>query len=158
MRLVFTWCLGGCVASTVLLVSTQTFRRALTRSVDSCADIRVPLQWHNQFWQSGGKCRKAMLGAWTRSWSSEPVWPNGKAWGWLVSKSRPRFDSASAVPFSSEAVVTESKRSPISAVPSLQKLWSIEPMSFCFQLSPLKVVVNRTKVLFRLSSLFESCG
>ena len=35
-------CLGGCVASTVLLVSTQTFRRALTTSVDSCADIRVP--------------------------------------------------------------------------------------------------------------------
>ena len=33
------------------LVSTQTFRRALTASVDSCGN-RVPLQWRNQLWQS----------------------------------------------------------------------------------------------------------
>ena len=42
------WALG-CFHS---LISTQTFRRALTASVDSCAEIRVPLQWRNQIWQS----------------------------------------------------------------------------------------------------------
>ena len=32
---------------------TETFRRALTASVDSCAEKkRVPLQWCNQFSQS----------------------------------------------------------------------------------------------------------
>ena len=43
------WTLG-CFYS---LISTQTFRRALTASVDSCAETkRVPLQWRNQFKQS----------------------------------------------------------------------------------------------------------
>ena len=33
--------------------STRTFRRALTASVDRCAEIElVPLQWGNQIWQS----------------------------------------------------------------------------------------------------------
>ena len=37
--------------------STQTFRRALTASVDSCAEIKElkPLQWRNQFRQSRRK-------------------------------------------------------------------------------------------------------
>ena len=39
MRLLFTWVLGRYVASTVIF-STQTFRRALTASVDSCAEIK----------------------------------------------------------------------------------------------------------------------
>ena len=35
------------------VIRTQTFRRALTASMDSCAEINgVPLQWRNQFWQS----------------------------------------------------------------------------------------------------------
>ena len=34
-------------------ISTQTFRRALTASVDSCAEIKsIPLKWRNQIWQS----------------------------------------------------------------------------------------------------------
>ncbi len=37
------WALG-CFHSHI---STQTFRRALTASLDSCAEIRVPLQWRN---------------------------------------------------------------------------------------------------------------
>ena len=32
--------------------STQTFRRALTASVDSCAEIKCAPQWRNQIWQS----------------------------------------------------------------------------------------------------------
>ena len=35
----FMWMLGRYVASTVLLVSTQTFRGEMTASVDSCAGI-----------------------------------------------------------------------------------------------------------------------
>ena len=38
-RLVFICVLVRYVASTVLLVSTQTFRRALTASVDRCVEI-----------------------------------------------------------------------------------------------------------------------
>ena len=38
-RLVFTCVLGRCVVATVLF--TQTFRRALTSSVDSCAEIKT---------------------------------------------------------------------------------------------------------------------
>ena len=59
------WALG-CYHSPI---STQPFRRALTASVDSCAE-RVPLQWRNQIWQKpnlaefGGWCRKVMLGVW----------------------------------------------------------------------------------------------
>ena len=45
------------------LTSTQTFWRSLTASMDSCMEIRVPLQWCNQFWQSleegaGKRCSK----------------------------------------------------------------------------------------------------
>ena len=37
----------------VFVFSTQTFRRALKASADSCEEInRVALQWRNQFWQS----------------------------------------------------------------------------------------------------------
>ena len=32
--------LGCYVASTVIIISTQTFRRALTASVDSCAEMK----------------------------------------------------------------------------------------------------------------------
>ena len=35
----------------------------MTASVDSCAEI-VPLQWCNQLWQSGARCRKVMLEVW----------------------------------------------------------------------------------------------
>ena len=42
-----TWALG-CFHSH----STQTFRRELTASVDSCAEIKSALQWRNQIWQS----------------------------------------------------------------------------------------------------------
>ena len=42
--------LGRYVASS--LISTQTFRRALTVSMGSCAEIRMGHQWRNQFWQS----------------------------------------------------------------------------------------------------------
>ena len=56
-------CLRACFDATLLLKS-QTFRRALTASVDSYTDIRgVPLQWRNQVWQSlEERCRKARLG------------------------------------------------------------------------------------------------
>ena len=55
------WTLPHCFHS---LINAQTFRRALTASVDSRAEINgVTLQWHNQFWQSvAGRCRKARLG------------------------------------------------------------------------------------------------
>ena len=55
MRLVFTCVTGCCVTSTVLLVP-QTFRRALTASVDRCAEIKeCPSEGvRNQFWQSLG--------------------------------------------------------------------------------------------------------
>ena len=36
----FTWVLGRYVASTTIIISTQTFRRALTASVDSCAEMK----------------------------------------------------------------------------------------------------------------------
>ena len=39
-RLMFTCVLGRKVTSTVIIISTQTFRRALTASVDSCAEIK----------------------------------------------------------------------------------------------------------------------
>ena len=39
MRLMFTCVLGRLVASTVF-ISTETFRRALAASVDSCAEIK----------------------------------------------------------------------------------------------------------------------
>ena len=49
------------------VISTQTFRRALTASVDSCVEIKsVPLQWRNQIWQSledgaGKRCSECGL-------------------------------------------------------------------------------------------------
>ena len=46
----FACVLGRYVASS--LISTQTFRMALTVSVGSCAEIRRGSQWRNQFWQS----------------------------------------------------------------------------------------------------------
>ena len=52
----FTWVLGRWVASTVIIIITQTFRRALTASVD-----RVPLE-HVKF---GRRCREAILGVYT---------------------------------------------------------------------------------------------
>ena len=33
-------------------ISTHTFRRALTASMDSCAEIKCAPQWRNQIWQS----------------------------------------------------------------------------------------------------------
>ena len=57
----FTCMLGRCVASSL------NFRRALTASVDSCTEIRVPLQWRNQFWQSSeeGAGKRCSECAWT---------------------------------------------------------------------------------------------
>ena len=57
------WALG-CFHS---LISTQTVRRALTASVDSCAEI--PEEWPfsgvtKSGTEFGGRCRKAMLGVW----------------------------------------------------------------------------------------------
>ena len=40
------WC-RSTVCCFYSVVSTQTFWRALTASVDSCAEMRVPLQWRN---------------------------------------------------------------------------------------------------------------
>ena len=46
----FACVIGRYVASS--LISTQTFRMALTVSVGSCAEVRRGHQWRNQFWQS----------------------------------------------------------------------------------------------------------
>ena len=49
------------------LISTQTFRRTLTASVDSCAEIKsAPSTVYNQFWQSleegvGKRCSECEL-------------------------------------------------------------------------------------------------
>ena len=59
------------------LISTPTFRRALTASLDSYAEIKSALQWRNQFWPSleegagkrcsgCGTCRNATLGVWRK--------------------------------------------------------------------------------------------
>ena len=60
----FTCVLPRYVASS-LIYYNQTFGRALTASVDSCAKILgegVHLQWRHQFWQSLEKgCWKAKL-------------------------------------------------------------------------------------------------
>ena len=80
----FTWVLGRYVASTVLSVpklqvlvydilpsengargeiSTRTFRRALTASVDSCVVMKsAPSVAYLNLAEFGGGCRKAMLG------------------------------------------------------------------------------------------------
>ena len=47
-------------------ISTQTFRRALTASVDSCAEIKSdPSVAELNLAEFGGRCRKAVLGVWT---------------------------------------------------------------------------------------------
>ena len=53
------WVLG-CFHS---LISTRTFRRALTASADSCAEIKsAPSVAQLNLAEFGGRCRKAMLG------------------------------------------------------------------------------------------------
>ena len=53
------WALG-CFHS---LISTRTFRRALTASLDSCAEIKsAPSVAELNLAEFGGRCRKAMLG------------------------------------------------------------------------------------------------
>ena len=53
-------------AWTLCLISTQSFRRALTTSVDnSCAEIKsAPSVAEPILAELGGRCRKAMLGVW----------------------------------------------------------------------------------------------
>ena len=52
-------------------ISTRTFRRALTASVDSCAEIKsAPSVASLNLTEFGGRCRKAMLGVW---------WPESNA-------------------------------------------------------------------------------
>ena len=47
------------------LISTETFPVALTASVDSCAEIKsAPPVVQPILAESGGRCRKAMLGVW----------------------------------------------------------------------------------------------
>ena len=44
-------------------ISTQTFRRSLTASVDNCAEIKsAPSMAYANLAESGGRCRKAVLG------------------------------------------------------------------------------------------------
>ena len=44
-------------------ISTQRFRRALTASVDICMEIKsAPSVAYLNLAESGGRCRKAMLG------------------------------------------------------------------------------------------------
>jgi len=50
------------------LISTQTFLKALTASVDSCAEIKsAPSVASPILAEFGGRCRKAILGVWTDS-------------------------------------------------------------------------------------------
>ena len=52
----------GCFHS---LISTETFRKALTASVDSCAEIKsAPSVAYPNLAEFGGRCRKAVLGVW----------------------------------------------------------------------------------------------
>ena len=67
---------GGCVSHVYVgawalgcfhsHISTQTFRRALTALVDSCAEIlkECPFSGVTKSGRFGGRCRKAMLGVW----------------------------------------------------------------------------------------------
>ena len=61
-RLVLTCVLGRYVAFS--LISTGTFRRALTASVDSCAEIKSApsVAYKPAVAEFGGRCRKAKLG------------------------------------------------------------------------------------------------
>ena len=80
-RLIFTCVLPRFVASS-LMVSTQTFRRALTASVDSCAEIRsAPFSGVTnsvcQSWEEGAGKRRSEcmldgvgLGSESRNWKS----------------------------------------------------------------------------------------
>ena len=46
-------------------ISTQTFQRALTASVDSCAEIKsAPSVTQLNLAEFGGRCRKTVLGVW----------------------------------------------------------------------------------------------
>ena len=61
---VHAWVLG-CFHS---LISTQTFRRVLTASVGSCAEIkRAPSVVKLNLAEFGGRCWKAMLGVCNRA-------------------------------------------------------------------------------------------
>ena len=74
------------VASTVLLVRTQTFRRPLTASAGSCAEIKespVPAEFR-------GRCRKAVLGVCNQqSAEGRPV-PDQRHYTAVVALSRQR--------------------------------------------------------------------
>ena len=49
-------------------ISTQTFRGALTSSVDSCAEVKsAPPVASPNLAEFGGRCRKAVLGVWKRA-------------------------------------------------------------------------------------------
>ena len=61
-------CLRGCLTldwALVVIIITQTFRRALTASVDSCAgDKECPFNGVTKSDRVWGRCRKAMFGVW----------------------------------------------------------------------------------------------
>ena len=60
----FTWVLGRCVASTVVIYyNPRLLGGALTASVDSSAEVKsAPSVASPALAESGGRCRKAMLG------------------------------------------------------------------------------------------------
>ena len=61
-------CLRGCMGFH-RLIHTQTFRRALSASVDSCAEIKsAPSVAQPILAEFGRRCRKAMLGVWPPDW------------------------------------------------------------------------------------------
>ena len=67
----FTCVLGRYVAYS--LISTQTFRKALTASVDRCAEIKsAPSVAYPILAEFGGRCRKAMLGVCRHSAGMNP--------------------------------------------------------------------------------------
>ena len=54
-------------------ISTRTFRRALTASVDSSAEIKsAPSLAQLNLAEFGGRCRKVMLGVWTDCSNNHP--------------------------------------------------------------------------------------
>ena len=69
---------------------TQTFRRALTASVDSCVEIQIECPfggvtksgrvWRKVPEKRCWECDKAVQ--LSQGWTGEPVWPSGKALGW----------------------------------------------------------------------------
>ena len=63
MCLMFTCMVGHYVASS--LVSTQTFRRVLTASVENHTEIKsAPSVAQPVLAEFGGRCQKVMLGVW----------------------------------------------------------------------------------------------